>query len=157
MRFEYSNYLRQDCYAPLSLALFSLFFLICVLFSFIKKKSFDISEIGKCVILLIIGCYLFGINAIHLSRGGLYLLSEHESDQIQIEGLVEKTIEIGSLTGAKYRDDNPFRNHGYGEALVIEGEKYYLTSYGDTKVGDYVRLSILPKSHFVLELNRVLK
>lgn len=154
MRFEYSIYLRQDCFVPLSLALFSLFFLICVILGFIKNKTFDIIEIGKCVLLLSIGCYLFGINAIHLSRGGLYLLFEHESSQIQISGIVEETIEIDSVTGAKYRVENQYSNHGNGEALVVNGEKYYLITYGDTKVGDFVHLSVLPKSHFVLELSK---
>ncbi len=81
------------------------------------------------------------------------MLFEHESAQIQIEGVVEETIEIDSLTGAKYRVDNQYSNHGHGEALVVGGETYFLISYGDTKVGDFVRLSVLPKSHFVLELN----
>ena len=94
MKFEYSTYLRQDCYAPLSLALFSLLFLIIVMVGFIKHKPYNTLEVVECVILLSIGCYLFGINAIHLSRGGLYLLFEHESSQIQVDGVVEETIEI---------------------------------------------------------------
>ena len=153
MKFEYSTYLRQDCYAPLSLALFSLLFLIIVMVGFIKHKPYNTLEVVECVILLSIGCYLFGINAIHLSRGGLYLLFEHESSQIQVDGVVEETIEIDSITGAKYRVENQYSNHGHGEALIVNGEKYYLITYGDTKVGDFVRLSVLPKSHFVLELS----
>ena len=45
-----------------------------------------------------------------------------------------------------------YRDCGYGGAIVINGEKYYLITYGDTKVGDYVYLSVLPKSHFVMEI-----
>ena len=157
MKYDYSVYYRQNCVVPLILALFSLAFLSYVLIVFWRSGKKESTDYAKVFLFLCIGCFLLGINVVSLSRGGIFLLFEKETDQIQIEGIVEETIEIDSLTGAEYRDDNPFRNHGHGEALVIKGEKYYLTSYGDTKVGDYVRLSILPKSHFVLELNRVLK
>ena len=46
--------------------------------------------------------YLFTVSAISLCRGGIYLLFEDESDQIEIEGIVEETIEIGSWAGTKY-------------------------------------------------------
>lgn len=154
MSFEYSVYLGQDCHVPLAAALFSLFFLILVVVGFLKNRTSDRIEIGKFVSMLCIGSFLFGINAVHLSRGGIWLLFERESSQIQINGIVEETIEIDSITGAKYRAEDPCNNNGNGEALVVNGEKYYLISYGDTKVGDYVRLSVLPKSHFVLELRK---
>ena len=60
-------------------------------------------------------------------------------------------MEIDSYTGQKYGTEN---NHGYGEIIVVNGEKYYLTTYGDFGVGDDVILDVLPRSGFVLKMER---
>lgn len=57
--------------------------------------------------------FLLIINLIPLFRGGIYLLYENETDQIQVSGKIEDTIEINSLTGAKYHTEN---NNGNGDA-----------------------------------------
>ena len=58
-------------------------------------------------------------------------------------------MEIDSITGAFYDAEN---NHGNGEVIVVNGKKYYLTTYGDFGVGDDVILNVLPKSGFVLKM-----
>ncbi len=151
MKFDYSVYLRKNCHIPLVLATFCFVCIIVAIFYFFKDKPHSAVKVLKLIALLSVAGFLLGINVACLSRGGFCLLFENEADQIQIEGIVEKTVEIDSLTGAKYDVDN---NHGNGEALVINGEEYYMFSYGDTKVGDYVYMSVLPRSHFVMELRK---
>lgn len=76
---------------------------------------------------------------------------EKETDIIEVSGVIEDTIEIDALTGCKYGTEN---NHGRGEALIVNGKKYYLTTYGDLKVGDKVILKVLPRSRFVIEIQK---
>ena len=46
---------------------------------------------------------------------------------------------MGAFAHAKYDVDN---NDGYGEALIVNGEKYYLMSYYDIKKGDLLEYQI---------------
>lgn len=153
MKFDLSVYYLKDCYLPLGFCIFDLIWsVINIPFGKFRKKNNNDDEIGKYIIAIIVMGYLFTVSAISLCRGGIYLLFEDESDQIEIEGIVEETIEIGSWTGTKYDGLEQYNNYGRGEALVINGVKYYLMSYGNTKVGDYVHMLVLPRSHFVLEI-----
>ena len=161
MKFEYAVYHKLDCIFPICFGLFSMFLLLAALFSLIQTKDPKVKRTS--FIALCCCCFLFGIEAIHLLRGGIFLLIENEEDQVQVAGIVEKTIDFNPQIGSRYFSVAPYQNnplygdHPWGGGLVINGEKYFLVSYGDTKVGDYVRLTVLPKSHYVLELNKELR
>lgn len=150
MKFDLSVYQRLDCYFPLGFCLFDFLIFLNILFDLFGKKKNN-NKAGN-IIGLISTCFLFTISAIHLSRGGIYLLFEDESDQIEIKGIVEETIEIDAWTSPKYDGEEQYNNYGRGEALVVNGVKYYLIEYGNIKVGDYVHMLVLPRSHFVLEI-----
>ena len=151
MEFDYSTYYRADCIVPLSLFLFCGALFVYSFVSILKGEPItNLPDRFGIVLLPLVACFLMIINAAHLSRGGLHLLFERESDQVQIEGIIEETIEIGSLGGSKY--GAKYNNHGRGEAIIVNGEEYFLISYGELKVDDPIRLSVLPKSHFVLSL-----
>lgn len=165
MIYDYNVYLRQNCIVPLCLALFSLMLFIGSLAMIIKDrganpilktffKEIEASPLTKAIssiIFLLMPLFLIIVNLFPLFRGGIYLLYEKEKNQIQISGTIENTIEIDSYTGAFYDVEN---NHGNGEVIVVNGEKYYLTTYGDFGVGDDVILNVLPKSGFVLKMER---
>ncbi|MCH5316660.1 MAG: hypothetical protein J1E05_01670 [Eubacterium sp.] len=148
MIYDYNVYLRQNCIVPLCLALFTLIWFIGFLVSFLKEKN---KKQLKFILFFLIPAFLITINLFPLLRGGIYLLFEKETDQIQVSGKIEDTMEIDSYTGQKYDTEN---NHGYGEIIVVNGEKYYLTTYGDFGVGDDVILDVLPRSGFVLKMER---
>lgn len=156
MIYEYDIYYRQDCMIPLIFGGLVCAFMLKVGWKFIKnfpaKNSIEYikENIGSCIF-FIVCLFLITINLIHLFRGGIYLLTEKEEDALIITGVIENTIEIDPLTGSKYGTEN---NSGNGEALIINGTKYYVMSYGDLKVGDTVSAKILPKSKFILEINR---
>ena len=156
MKYEYNLYYRQNCVVPILLILFVGFLMFKVAgpvikkFSFVRFSSFIKKDIQRCLFLLIC-LFLISVNSINLFRGGIFLLIEKEEDAVEISGVIEKTIEIDALTGSKYETEN---NHGRGEALIIDGRKYYLTTYGDLKIGDEVTAKVLPKSGFVLEIRR---
>lgn len=151
MTFDYEIYYRQNCILPVIFLLGA----ICVAGSLLphqienKDANSDYPGVARyfslCVLL-----FLIVVNLIPLARGGVFLLIEKESDAEQIIGTIEDTIEIGSIGGAKYRVN---QNHGYGEAIVVDGKKYYLVNYGDFQIGDDVELEVLPRSRFVLQIN----
>ncbi len=157
MTFSYDKYYRQDCIVPLILILFCLIFMVKVIITMITKGTFDglasfIKTNAFRMLALTIFVFLITINSIHLSRGGIYLLFEDEQQSIQINGVIEQTYRIDSLTGSKYDVE---QNHGRGEVIVVNGKKYYLMTFGDLVVGDNVIIDVLPKSGFVLKCKKV--
>ena len=154
MTYDYNVYYRQDCIVPLLLVIFVGVIMTKNVVSLLKKCTnmntwMVIKQNTPQTIFIVVFAFLIVVNSIHLLRGGIYLLFEKPSQAVQIVGTVEDTIEIDALTASKYDVD---QNHGRGEALVIDGEKYYLTTYGDLKVGDNVVLTVLPRSRFVLQI-----
>lgn len=154
MKYNYAVYLRHNCYTPLFFGLFALILFIGVFVGAYKDNVFsgkkpDLEIIGKYVFALCTSVYLLWVTVVPLARGGLYLLFEDENNTIQVEGTIDK-LEKTSPTISYYTKDHQLI--GEGEALIVNGEKYYTISYGNKNLGDHVHLTVLPKSHFVLEL-----
>lgn len=147
MTFDYSVYFRQNCVVPLGLAGFCLIVCIIAFVSFFKDRGKHLDANGVVIIAIVL--FLLSINLVPLFRGGIHLLYEKETDQIQVTGTIEKTMGIDFFTGAKYDTEN---NNGNGEIIVVNGKKYYLMTYGDFGVGDDVVLDVLPRSGFVLKM-----
>ena len=152
MPYDYNVYYRQNCILPLILLFFSSILFFLQIYSFRKERhTYSPKDILFSIFFLCVALFLMIANIVPLVRGGAYLLAEKEEDAIQVSGTVEGTIEIDFVTGAKYRVEN---NDGNGEAIVVNGKKYYLTTYGDIQVGDYVVLDVLPRSGFVLKMEQ---
>lgn len=150
MIFDYNVYFRQNCVIPIICLLFSFGLFFGQIFSLWKGRHiYSPKDILLSIFFLCVALFLIIINIVPLARGGVYLLVEKENDIIQVSGTVEETVEMDFATGAKYRVDN---NKGYGEAIIVNGRKYYLTTYGDIQVGDRVMLDVLPRSGFVLKI-----
>lgn len=152
MTFDYSIYYRCNCIVPLGFAVFTL----CILggaLAFFAKHKITVHSKEMLAFLFVSGicAFLLVINIIRLSRGGILLLFEKEADQVQVSGVIDEIIEIGFLTGARYDIE---ANNGNGEAIVVNGEKFYLTTCGEFDVGDYVVLNVLPRSGFVLSISK---
>ena len=156
MIYDYSVYYRQNCVVPIFICLFFFGMLILSIVSLVKDLRSHtkerINSIFSAVIVVGIALYLFIASAIPLARGGIYLLFEKESDSVQVSGQVEETIEIACDGGGRYGSTE--NNHGWGEAIIVNGEKYYMTSYYDIKEGDYVVLEVLPRSRLVMKMQR---
>lgn len=152
MTYDYNVYYRQNCILPLILLFFSSILFFLQIYSLRKERhTYSPKDILFSIFFLCVALFLMIANIVPLVRGGAYLLAEKEEDAIQVSGTVEGTIEIDFVTGAKYRVEN---NDGNGEAIVVNGKKYYLTTYGDIQVGDYVVLDVLPRSGFVLKMEQ---
>ena len=157
MRFDYNVYYRQNCIMPILFILLVGFLAFKVgvpmmkNFTHVSFSAFMKKSAKQCIFLFVC-LFLVFINGINLFRGGFFLLIEKEDDAVEISGVIEKTIEIDALTGSKYGTEN---NYGRGEGLLINGEKYYLTTYGNLKPGDKIIAKVLPKSRFVLEIEKL--
>lgn len=156
MSFDYGVYFRQNCIVPLLLLLFFAVLLIRVGYRLVLRLSKNfclgaLKENSLTLVLLAVLILFITISAVPLLRGGIYLLFEKESDAVEMSGVIERTVEIDGITGGKYGTEN---NNGRGEALIVNGAKYYLTTYGDLKVGDSVVMSVLPRSRFVLNIQK---
>lgn len=156
MTFAYSVYFRQNCLVPIFFCVFALFLILPGILYIVRvcrhkkipdAKTAILNGIG---ILLCLFC-LFD-NGVRLARGGAFLLAEKEADAVEIAGVIEDTQEIGMIGGCKYRIG---QNHGNGEFVVIGGTKYHLMTYGELKPGDRVSAKVLPKSQFVLEIEKI--
>ena len=156
MVFDYDVYYRQNFAIPSLLIAFCLFLLLSILVNIYKillavKKGSELpqDEIVKNVIGIAIVVILIVLNAIPLIRGGVFLICERENDAITVSGTIDNTVELPSFGGAKYGVE---QNHGHGEAIVIDGVRYFLVTFGEFKQGDQVLVKVLPKSRFILEI-----
>ena len=153
MEFSYSVYYRQNALIPLILSLFCVGMIIYWIVKFIISwhrglLKFD-STGRKFLFLFAVFAFLLIVNLVYLFRGGIYLFTEKENDGIYVEGVIEETMEAGWLAGNKYDVE---QNNGLGEIIILNGDKYYIMTYGNFKKGDYVCAKVLPKSKFVLEI-----
>lgn len=151
MTFDYNVYFRQNCVVPVAFLLVTIFVVSSQIARWWNNNgaSTNVTRLTRALAVCIF-VFLFIVNMIPLIRGGAYLLIEKESDVIQVQGTIEDTIELGSIGGAKYQVE---QNHGYGEAIVIDGSKYYLMTYGDYRIGDNVVIDVLPRSSLVLRID----
>ena len=152
MTYDYYVYYRQNCIIPIILLLVSFVLFFGQIYALWKERlTYSPKDIVYSIFFLCIAFYLIIANIVPLARGGIYLLVEKERDAIQVSGTVERTVEIDFVTGAKYHVEN---NNGSGEAIVVNGRKYYLTTYDDIHSGDHVAMDVLPRSGFVLKIER---
>lgn len=150
MQFDYQVYFRQNCVVPTILLVFSLFIMVCVIYTLMSKCNHENfkSLLLKSLYLLLIGFFLISINVFRLARGGVYLFVEKENDAVELEGVIDDTFEL-SWFGYKYGVE---QNNGKGEGIIINETKYYLVTYGNIKKGDNVLIRVLPKSKIILEI-----
>lgn len=156
MTFDYDVYYRQDCLVPLFLVAFCSVLMTSVVISLINKgagmKFLTLIKMNMPrVVFVMIFVFLLVVNSIHLFRGGIYLLFEKQEAAVQISGTVQEICEIDAFTGSKY---DVQQNFGRGECLIIDGQKYYVMACENITVGDVLVITVLPKSHFVLEIQK---
>ena len=156
MIYDYNTYYIHDCVSPLAFVVLFAVVVIKIVLSLLKQcANLSLWEVIKRnsipTFFVVLFAFLICINSLHLLRGGIWLFWEKESQAVQITGVVDDIIEIDVLTGSRYDVDE---NSGLGMAIVNNEKKYYVTTSGDLKTGDSVILKILPKSCFVLSVEK---
>ena len=128
--------------------LFVLTTMISMIVSLFKNKGFHIKYLFA--FLMAIWLAVSPINV--LVNGGIYLLTEKQDDAIQITGVVEATKTLDGYKGFKYTID---KKTYFGAFVTVNGTKYHLMHCGDLQVGDSVTAVVLPKSKFILQINKI--
>ena len=155
MVFDYSVYYKNNFILPLVISLITVFFVIAsvrtITVSIKREDSLKAKGLFVHSIFLLAMILLLVVHLIPLLRGGIFLFSEKEADKIVISGIIEKIEEINYCSGVHYNTDEKKRS---GEALIINGNKYYIVTHGQFNVGDRVLMEVLPQSKFVLKINK---
>ena len=159
MIFRYEDYFRACCTGIL---FESAFLGMMVLGSFVglyqkaTKKPFSWSSIMVNIIAAVIFVYMLSMCLGILMHGGIYLLREKEDAKIDISGTIEDCQEMTQFMtpgiGTHYHEYGDGCMYGY--VITVEGEALKIPSMGDLTVGDNVFVSYLPKSKYVLSIEK---
>lgn len=161
MYFDYAGYVRECLNIPLEgLILFDILGMVVIIIGYFNLKNYFPK---KQLILLVLILILSSIkdayeDAGQLLHGGIYLLWEKESDAVGMQGKITEITELDNYSLPRIECDY-YENLKYGDP---KGYEFTINSIqctapvkGSLKVGDYVSVTYLPKSGYVLYIDRV--
>lgn len=150
MKFEYNEYYRLLVIASICIMTFSLIGILINIILLIKNNGyikFD-KRIIKYLVSIIVHAFFFSLGAAPFKHGR-HLITEKETDKINVIGEVDCIKETYGINKYVYKDENSFAYYIY-----IEGQEYYIMYIGDIKIGDKVEVEYLPKSKVILSINK---
>ena len=154
MVFSYNQYARGCLIVPAVILLSSVVALISASFSCIKKiidGNTATSITIRDVLIIVIVSFFMSMSIGRLLNGGYCLVSESESDSVEIRGRIVKIENLGRFEFPELKSD-----YGYGEdngvRFTIGDIQCSAPVSGDLEVGDYVAVVYLPKSGYVLSI-----
>lgn len=154
MFFDYSQYVRGCLVIPGLISLFTLSILIPSLFHYvllvIHRKI--VSHGGMHLLLAILVCLFFlCMNIGRLIHGGICLVWERETDAVVVNGEIAQIEDLSIFSFPNMDSDYGYADKN-GVQFVIDGENYTAITNGELAVGDYVSISYLPDSRFILSV-----
>lgn len=168
MKFDYYYYRRALLFTAIGMLALGIILIGTTLYATIKGKpfannSFLNNKFMRILIFMLSICasLFFITRSISELRYGIYLVKEKPEDALVIQGEIEEIKEFKNLFEHNYQyirnDGEEFEKYTPLECnahlITISGKKYYFMIKGELKVGDYVKISYLPKSTIVLEVN----
>lgn len=158
MYFDYAGYVRECLNIPLtSLILEIIGYIILIVIYFCKKISFSRKRLFILFIMILLlesVCRDVG----QLRHGGVYLIDEQETQAVREKGTVLKIEELSVYSLPRIECDY-YENLKYGDPtgyeLNINDVQCTAPAKGDLKVGDYVEVEYLPKSGYILYIDKV--
>ncbi len=156
MYFDYYGYVRECLEMPLYVLV--IFFLsIGVIFAILSKKKISREKLIYLPIALVGWGIFLWIVIGQLSYGGIYLVVEKEAAAIQTKGYIEKIAEVGIASFPRMECDyydNLKYGDPYGYEFTINGIQCTAPTNGSLQVGDYVEVTYLPKSRYILYIDK---
>ena len=149
MKFEYNDYYKVLVIASIFIMTFSLIAILINIILLIKNNGyikFD-KRIIKYLVSIIVLAFFFSLGAAPFKHGR-HLITEKETDKINVIGEVDRIKKTYGINKYSYNDVNSFARH-----ISIDGEVYYIMYIGDIKIGDKVEVEYLPKSKVILSIN----
>ena len=160
MEYSYDVYYINCFETPFCTTLFFgvLFILVNILFvrSIIgNKATSDLLFRYIIVTLILVVCLSVSIG--QLAHGGWHLVSEKESDAVQISGEIQSIHELDKFSFPYIgSDDRYYKNSGpNGVMVTVNGVKCTTIEKGDFEVGDRVTITYLPRSGYVLSIEKL--
>ena len=155
MEFDYSIYFKYNCIYPLVWVIIMIVFVVLFVRSFLLSINSEITTRVKRMIVngvfLLVMLFLLVVHLIPLCRGGIFLLFEKETSKTTVSGIIDKIDEIDGFTGAHYLIDGKNRN---GDVISINNNRYWIVTHGEYGAGDMVTLEVLPKSRYVISIQK---
>ncbi len=162
MQFSYSMYYNEAFVEPVSITFFTLSLFISITVPFVKKlisqdvKELDVLTIVMCVCVSI---SFLSMNIGRLLHGGMYLISEKETDAVKIQGQIVSIegLDMFSFPQCKTEYGYTQLRAGNGTAngvrFTIDGVQCQASTEGVFQVGDNVTVEYLPQSRFILSIH----
>ena len=158
MYFNHAGYVQECLYMPLFLLMVLLLGIVSlVVWSIAHGKMNFRKKILLLINLLWISIFL-GIATGQLSHGGIYLLEEKETDAVKMQGYISEIKEFSDFSIPIIECDY-YENMKYGDPngyeFTINGIQCTAPVKGLLKSGDYVSVTYLPKSRYILYIDKV--
>ena len=158
MVFEYIKYYRGCLIIPLIGTLLGAIALIgsvirYVMYAFRNHIWFPKDKTLVCSLIfgLLIGGFFLYLDGGRLVNGGVFLVSEKETDAVLASGTIE-SIELMGINQFGELKSEYNVDELNGVCFTIDGMDYKAIAKGDLKIGDTVEFLFLPKSKYILEI-----
>ena len=157
MYFNYEAYVLECLTLPAQELIFTILLLFFLIWNI---RSVDLPR-GASVVGILIGLWVCGFSCMYfgqLHHGGIYLIKETEADAVQMQGYITRMEELGDFSLPIIECDyyeNPKYGDPNGYEFTINGIQCTAPTNGSLKVGDYVEVEYLPKSGYILYIDKV--
>lgn len=156
MHFEYTDYVMGCMVLPICVILFAVTFFIFVLLhglTAIKHNGFSYRKLVHIVLALLVCCFFFILNIGRLFHGGFYLVAEREHDAVKMQGTISDINDLNRFSFPELK--NVYKDgQTNGAQLIINGITCIAISSGDLEVGDFVTVTYLPRSKYILSIEK---
>lgn len=161
MHFDYAGYVRECLNLPLEhLISIILGTLVAIILGINMKHTLRTFPGIRLLILIVVlstideTCMVIG----ELSHGGIYLLWEKESDAVEMQGEITEITGLNEYSLPIIECDY-YENMKYGDPtgyeFTINGIQCTAPVKGSLKVRDYVSVIYLPRSGYILYIDKV--
>ena len=154
MLFDYSQYLRGCLVIPLFVSLFFLHFLLSILGRFLTtfvRGTVNLKEIVSLGIAVLVCAFFLCMNVGRLLHGGVHLFYERVSDAITVQGEISAINDLGRYSFPEMKNEYGYEETN-GVQFVIGEVVCTAPTNGVLDVGDYVTVTYLPQSSYILSI-----
>ena len=158
MQFLYHQYLMTSLIFPLFIIGIALVGIIPELFqmnyAIFHNHTYQSMHFVRTLSVLLISGFFICIGTSRLMYGGIHLIYERESDAVVVHGQIESIEELDILAfpslNCKYTEGNT-----HGIQITINGIHYTAIEKGTLESGDSVVIKYLPKSRYILHIDKI--
>ena len=161
MYFYYERYFLECLVLAMGILVFILSMLIRIAYCVLKlslcnklSRQDKIKSVYFSLFLLFFMCMVCG----HLSHGGIYLIQEKQTEAVSMRGYITQIDELGIFLLPSiendYNEDKQFGDP-QGYEFTINGVQCTAPAKKSLMVGDYVEVEYLPKSGYILYIDKV--